>query len=130
MILGEMEFTGYKDDDEAWVNAGDVKTNAAGQAISRKTGDLVTPVKVAPETVEKQGRRLRSEGEHRDPGGQPGLQRCPRAAATSSIPTRSSASMAPTPCGSTRCSWAPWRPSSRGAWKASPAFAALAASGG
>ncbi len=55
MILGEMEFTGYKDDDQEWVSAGDVKTNAAGQPISKKTNDLVTPVKVDVGAVEKQG---------------------------------------------------------------------------
>ena len=55
MILGEMEFTGYKNQDEQWVSAGDVKTNAAGQQICKKTSEIVTPVKVAAEAVEKQG---------------------------------------------------------------------------
>ncbi|NLS92282.1 MAG: leucine--tRNA ligase [Planctomycetaceae bacterium] len=55
MILGEMEFTGYQDDNEQWVSAGDVKTNAAGQPISKTTNDLVTAVKVEAAAVEKQG---------------------------------------------------------------------------
>ena len=55
MILGEMEFTGYKNQDEEWVSAGDVKTNAAGQPICKKTSEVVTPVKVEPEAVEKKG---------------------------------------------------------------------------
>jgi leucyl-tRNA synthetase len=55
MILGEMEFTGYQDDEGRWVSAGDVKTNAAGQPISKRTNDLVAPVKVEVGAVEKQG---------------------------------------------------------------------------
>ena len=39
----------------------------------------------------------------------PGPTRCPRAAATSSTPTTSSRSTAPTACGCTRCSWGRWR---------------------
>ncbi|MHB8897150.1 MAG: leucine--tRNA ligase [Thermoguttaceae bacterium] len=55
MILGEMEFTGYQDDDHRWVSAGQVKTNAAGQPISKETGDLVAPVKVEADAVAKEG---------------------------------------------------------------------------
>lgn len=55
MILGEMEFTGYQDQDDQWVSAGDVKTNAAGQQICKKTSDIVTPVRVGADDVEKKG---------------------------------------------------------------------------
>ncbi len=55
MILGEVEFTGYKNDDGEWVSAGNVKTNAAGQQICKKTSELVTPVRVEADAVEKKG---------------------------------------------------------------------------
>ena len=56
--------------------------------------------------------------------GRESAKRCRRAAATWSIPTRWCGNTGPTPCGCTRCSWARWRPSSRGAWTASAASAA------
>ena len=58
MILGEMEFTGYKvgDGDAAqWVSASEVHTDANGQKVIKASGETVETVKIEPEQVEKQG---------------------------------------------------------------------------
>ena len=56
MILGEMEFTGYRrDDDSAWVSTDDVKTDAEGNTVAKKDARPVTAARLEPEAVEKQG---------------------------------------------------------------------------
>ena len=67
MILGEMEFTGYQDQDEQWVSAGDVKTNAAGQQICKKTSDIVTPRQGWPRRRREEGRFVRPHRRRQDP---------------------------------------------------------------
>jgi len=54
MILGEMEFTGYKKADGQWVSAADVKETEAG-AVTKSTNEPVTAQKLSPDRVEKQG---------------------------------------------------------------------------
>ena len=61
--------------------------------------------RVAEEQVEKQGDRFVLRDRPELPV-EARATRCPRAAATSSTPTRSSRATAPTRSGSTRCSWA------------------------
>jgi len=55
MILGEMEFTGYRNEAGAWVSAADVHADAEGRQVLRKSGRPVTAVKVEPDDAEKQG---------------------------------------------------------------------------
>ncbi len=55
MILGEMEFTGYRKQAGGWLSAADVKLDADNKPIDRKTGEPATPVRVDPAHVEKQG---------------------------------------------------------------------------
>ena len=55
MILGEMEFTGYRDAAGGWIGASQVADTADNGQIDKKTGRAVTPVKVAADAVEKQG---------------------------------------------------------------------------
>ncbi|MFW6170988.1 MAG: leucine--tRNA ligase, partial [Planctomycetota bacterium] len=55
MILGEMEYTGYRSQTGAWVSSQDVCGNAAGELRKRNTGEVVTEVPLDPEAVEKQG---------------------------------------------------------------------------
>jgi leucyl-tRNA synthetase len=55
MILGEMEFTGYRRTEGGWVSASTVRRDAENQPIDKKTGQPVKPVRVQPEYVEKQG---------------------------------------------------------------------------
>ncbi|NLE40130.1 MAG: leucine--tRNA ligase, partial [Pirellulaceae bacterium] len=55
MILGEMEFTGYRDAAVGWISASQVADTADNGQIDKKTGRAVTPVKVAADAVEKQG---------------------------------------------------------------------------
>jgi leucyl-tRNA synthetase len=54
MILGEMEFTGYKKADGQWVSASDVKETEEG-AVTKSAGEPVTPQKLSPDQAEKQG---------------------------------------------------------------------------
>ncbi len=54
MILGEMEFTGYRDAGGALVSAAEVEETSDGY-IAKKTGQPVEPVKLLPAEVEKQG---------------------------------------------------------------------------
>ncbi|MDO5309417.1 MAG: leucine--tRNA ligase [Planctomycetia bacterium] len=54
MILGEMEFTAYQDANGSWVSADDVEERQ-GALYSCTTGATVTPVKIAPKDVGKNG---------------------------------------------------------------------------
>ena len=55
MILGEMEFTGYRTAEGAWVPATRVHTGPEGNQVIKDSGQEVEPVKVEPDEVEKQG---------------------------------------------------------------------------
>jgi len=55
MILGEMEFTGYRNSAGDWVTASDVQSNTEGQKVWKQTDEPVEPVKVEADEVEKQG---------------------------------------------------------------------------
>ena len=55
MILGELEFTGYRDRQGVWVSSRDVKTNDAGELVHRSTQEIVQSVKVDADQVEKKG---------------------------------------------------------------------------
>ncbi len=55
MILGEMEFTGYRNAAGDWVAASDVHSDATGEKVEKQTGQPVTPVKLGADEVEKQG---------------------------------------------------------------------------
>ncbi len=54
MILGEMEFTGYRKDGGGWLSAADVKLDADSHPVDRQTGRPATPVRVDAGAVEKQ----------------------------------------------------------------------------
>ena len=55
MILGQMEFTGYKSAGGAWVSASKVGTNPEGDTVVKKTEEAVTPERIDPDAVEKKG---------------------------------------------------------------------------
>jgi leucyl-tRNA synthetase len=55
MILGEMEFTGYRKQAGGWLSASDVKFDAENKPIDKKSGQPATAVRVDPAHVEKQG---------------------------------------------------------------------------
>jgi leucyl-tRNA synthetase len=55
MILGEMEYTGYRDFDEKWVSSDLVSEDDDNQAVLISSGKPVTPVRLIPDQVEKQG---------------------------------------------------------------------------
>ncbi|MCA9149755.1 MAG: class I tRNA ligase family protein, partial [Planctomycetales bacterium] len=55
MILGEMEYTAYKNASGGWVSATDVTTNEAGATIATSDRAEVTPTKLDPHEVQKQG---------------------------------------------------------------------------
>ena len=55
MILGEMEFTGYRDTDEQWVSCKDTAVDEENRQICKSTGKLLHVVKLEPDQVEKQG---------------------------------------------------------------------------
>ncbi len=54
MILGEVEFTGYRAASGEWVPAGEVRENAEGQTVGPQ-GQRVEAVKLSPDQVEKRG---------------------------------------------------------------------------
>ena len=54
MILGELEFTGYRSAAGDWVSAASVGSDAEGQTVLRQSGEPVGAVKVEPKEVEKQ----------------------------------------------------------------------------
>jgi len=55
MILGEMEFTGYRDARGDWVSAADVHTDVEGRKVLKSSGQPVDVLKVEADAVEKQG---------------------------------------------------------------------------
>jgi leucyl-tRNA synthetase len=55
MILGEMEFTGYRKEEGGYLSAAEVRYDEGNQPINKTTGAKVTAVRVPPEHVEKQG---------------------------------------------------------------------------
>ncbi len=55
MILGEMEFTGYRRAAGGWLSAAEVKLDADSKPVEKKTGQSVAAVRVQAEHVEKQG---------------------------------------------------------------------------
>jgi leucyl-tRNA synthetase len=55
MILGEMEMTGYRKPDGAWVSAALVDANDEGQAVIRSTGQRVEATRVPLDQAEKSG---------------------------------------------------------------------------
>lgn len=55
MILGETEFTGYQDADNAWVSAKHMKRDEERNPVHKKTGDPLTAVSVSEDEVEKKG---------------------------------------------------------------------------
>ncbi len=55
MILGENEFTGFRNFDEKWITAADVCENEEKQKIQKSTSKPVQIVKLDPDQVEKKG---------------------------------------------------------------------------
>jgi leucyl-tRNA synthetase len=55
MILGELEFTGYRNAAGEWVGASSVGRDAERQTVLKPSGEPVTAVKVDQKEVEKQG---------------------------------------------------------------------------
>ncbi len=55
MILGNIEFTGYRQENGDWVSASKVATNANGQPCDKESDAPVTPVKLEADVVEKKG---------------------------------------------------------------------------
>ncbi|MDZ4818219.1 MAG: leucine--tRNA ligase [Planctomycetota bacterium] len=55
MILGEMEFTGYRKEEGGFLSSAEVRMDEAGQPVNKVTGAKVTAVKIPVEQVEKQG---------------------------------------------------------------------------
>jgi leucyl-tRNA synthetase len=55
MILGEMEFTGYRKEEGGWLSAADVRLDADNKPVERSGGRPAKPVRVDAAVVEKQG---------------------------------------------------------------------------
>ncbi|MEE2825134.1 MAG: leucine--tRNA ligase [Planctomycetota bacterium] len=55
MILGEMEFTGYRNADEQWVSSAVVETNEERQPVSKEDGSPLQIVKLDSDQTEKRG---------------------------------------------------------------------------
>jgi len=55
MILGEVETTGYQDDQGNWISASEVKRDADRNPILKSTGAAVKAIRVPQEDVEKSG---------------------------------------------------------------------------
>ena len=55
MILGEMEYTGWQDENQTWVSTTDVMTDANGQTLRKADRATLTSIKVAADEVEKNG---------------------------------------------------------------------------
>ena len=55
MILGEMEFTGYRKEEGGYLSAADVRYDENNQLVNKATSGKVAAVRVPPEQVEKQG---------------------------------------------------------------------------
>ena len=98
MILGEMEYTGFRRDG-SWVSP----------AIDAVDGPRDRS-RIEPKSeVVKKGDGFVLDDRPDGRRSTPAPTRCRRAAATSSTRTRSSTNTAPTASASTRCSWARWR---------------------
>ncbi|RMF41534.1 MAG: leucine--tRNA ligase, partial [Planctomycetota bacterium] len=54
MILGEVEYTAFRDGDR-WVSVADVERNEAGEWIDKQTGHVVEQVRLEESQVKKQG---------------------------------------------------------------------------
>ncbi len=63
MILGEMEFTGYRTKSGRMISAGEVKEAVEGGYVVKATGESVESVKLQPDQVEKQGDAFVLKGE-------------------------------------------------------------------
>jgi leucyl-tRNA synthetase len=55
MILGEMEFTGYRKEEGGYLSAAEVRYDENNQPVNKTTGAKVTAVRVPADHVEKQG---------------------------------------------------------------------------
>jgi len=55
MILGEMEFTGYKTAQGSWVGSDRVTTDDDGQPLDKTSGEAIQSVRLTEDDVEKQG---------------------------------------------------------------------------
>lgn len=55
MILGDVEFTGYRDEDEQWVSADLIEENDERKPVLKSNGALLQGVRLEPEQAEKQG---------------------------------------------------------------------------
>ncbi len=58
MILGEMEFTGYRDADEQWVTCDDVEWDEERKPVCKSSGKQLHTVKLEADQVQKQGERF------------------------------------------------------------------------
>ncbi len=58
MILGEVEVTGYRDDNGNWVSATEIGEDDSGETIVRESGQPARMVRVLPAHAEKSGDRL------------------------------------------------------------------------
>ena len=131
MILGEMEFTGYRHPQGGWLSAEQTRVHPTqpGVTIDRETGDEATSVRIPAEQVEKQS-------EHFVLRDAPKIRVDSRAYKMSKSrgnvvnPDKIVQEFGPTRCGSTRCSWAPWRRPNPGARLASVASAASSSGAG
>lgn len=55
MILGEVEYTGYKSADGAWVSANEVRRNEEGNFVHKKSGDSLEHTRVEEADTTKKG---------------------------------------------------------------------------
>ncbi len=55
IILGEMEFIGYRDTDGAWISAAYTKANAEGQIVTKSAGEKLEAASVDPANAVKDG---------------------------------------------------------------------------
>ncbi|MEX2139613.1 MAG: leucine--tRNA ligase [Pirellulales bacterium] len=55
MILGEMEFTGYRKEEGGYLSASEVRYDENNQPVNKASGAKVAAVRVPPDHVEKQG---------------------------------------------------------------------------
>ncbi len=58
MILGEMEFTGYRDADERWISGDEVEEQPDHTLVHLRTRAAVQSVRLEPDQAEKQGDRF------------------------------------------------------------------------
>ena len=131
MILGETEYTGYRNGDWRMGQRQRGGRRRRGQADRQDHPRAVDGRESQARGCGQARRGFRVEGRSVDPHRQPGLQNVEEPAAMSSIPMRLSRSMGPTRYGCTRCSWARWKRSNPGARRASAASPVFSiASGG